>query len=345
MTVTVASGGTRPGRLSAGVPAGGAGLRVEDYLAFLGEEYLADFVRSGGAAVKVAVPGDADVAGRFRDGLAQTAGREGFLLAEVRAEDVRLHMMDQLFFAVSGQLYWDGLAADAVRTAYDQVAFPAREGDLTVEAVARDHRVDSRELYRSVRRQLERAVLRDERLTHEFSLAMLRLCQAHLGPRDVADAERRAVLDWLRGEKVPLSALRSSLIYARIARHNARAMFASTTHWLARSRSGGLLLELDLSRLAESHRPPAAERVGVYYTKATAMDAYEVIRQLIDHTDDLESTMVVVIAPPALITDETRGVPAYDALQLWIADEVRDRRRANPFAALIRLDARLEVVG
>ncbi|MEA2535149.1 MAG: system ATP-binding protein BrxC/D, partial [Actinomycetota bacterium] len=36
-------------------------------------------------------------------------------------------------------------------------------------------------------------------------------------------------------------------------------------------------------------------------------------------------------------TDETRGLTSYTALQLRVADEVRDRRRVNPFAALVRL--------
>jgi hypothetical protein len=44
------------------------------------------------------------------------------------------------------------------------------------------------------------------------------------------------------------------------------------------------------------------------------------------------------------MTDESRGLPAYSALRLRVADEVRDQRRANPFAALVRLETRLEVV-
>jgi hypothetical protein len=50
------------------------------------------------------------------------------------------------------------------------------------------------------------------------------------------------------------------------------------------------------------------------------------------------------VVPPELMTDESRGLPAYTALQLRVADEVRDRRRANPFAALVRLEVRLEAV-
>ena len=56
--------GTRPpdGEL----PIGGAGLGVDEYLEFLRKEYLADFIRRGGASVKVAVVGSDQVAERFR---------------------------------------------------------------------------------------------------------------------------------------------------------------------------------------------------------------------------------------------------------------------------------------
>ena len=104
------------------------------------------------------------------------------------------------------------------------------------------------------------------------------------------------------------------------------------------------LARLDLERLAEARRPPLAERHGVYYTKPAVLDAYEVLRQMIDQTDQLRSTLVLAELPPALVLDEVRGLPAYAALELRVADEVRDRRRANPFASLVRLETRLEAV-
>ncbi|MCW3037575.1 MAG: hypothetical protein JWM17_2887, partial [Actinobacteria bacterium] len=61
------------------------------------------------------------------------------------------------------------------------------------------------------------------------------------------------------------------------------------------------------------------------------------LRQLVDATDDLAATLVAVVAPLDFVTDETRGLTSYTALQLRVADEVRDRRRVNPFAALVRL--------
>ncbi len=322
---------------------GGGSLSVPDYAAFLAEHYLADYLPAGGAAVKLAVVGSAETAGRLDRALGAAADAADCLFVAVSAADVRLHQIEQLLFAVSRQVDWDGLAASVVRTAYDAVAFPA-SGGLTVAEVAREHDVDVRELYRSVRRQLEQALLGDHSLAHELRRALLRLAQVQLGGTDVDRAEHEAVLGWLRGDKVRLAALRPALIYARIGRHNARSLLTSLARLHLAAGHGGLVLHLDCTRLAESRRPPVEQRTGIYYSKAAVLDAFEVLRQLIDATDELRGVLAVAVVPPELVTDESRGLPAYAALQLRVADEVRDRRRANPFAALVRLEVRLEAV-
>src|SRR5664280_2452682 len=174
----------------------------------------------------------------------------------------------------------------------------------------------------SVRRQLEETLLRDTTLAREFRLAALRLCQAVLGTGDVGREERDAA----------------------VGRHSARSILVALAAWRARVLGTGLVLDIDLSRLAIGRRPPVEERAGTYYTKAAAMDAYEVLRQLVDATDQLRGVFAAVTVVPELLTDDVRGLPAYLALQLRIVDEVRDRRRPNPFAALVRLETRLEAV-
>ncbi|MDP9442169.1 MAG: ATP-binding protein [Actinomycetota bacterium] len=314
-------------------------LDVAGWLDFLVKEYLSDFIRRGGTAVKFAVVPPA-AAKPLHDGLTRAGEAEGYLVARVEAETTKIHLIDQLFFAVARQIDWDGLAAVFVRDAYATIAFPAPdEGDLRVATVAQAHDVDERELYRSLRRQLEAGLLRDFALAQEFRLAMLRLCSAQVVASEVDDAERVAVLEWLRGELRQLSRLRSSLIFTRIGRHNARHMLVSLARWLTRTGRAGLVLDLDIARLSVARRPPAEEREGLYYSKAGAMDAYEVLRQLIDSTDELSSCLAVVVAPPEFVLDESRGLASYSALQLRIADEVRDRHRPNPFAAFVRLGA------
>jgi bacteriophage exclusion system BrxC/D-like protein len=326
-----------------GLPGGGAPIPPSNYLDFLSKEYLANYVGRGGAAVKLMVTGTEAVAAELADGLG-TLGDE-FVHATIDAATTKVHMIDQLFAAVARQLDWVALASGAVRDAYGRIGFPVPpDGDVTVAAVAGFHEVDAAELYRSARRELEQSLLADRALSHEFRVAMLRLCQERLGRGDVNHGERDAVLGWLHGEKVAAADLRAVSLHTRIARHNARPMLVSLTRWLRRIGCAGLVLQLDLERLAVARRPPAGLRDGIYYSRAATLDAYEVLRQLIDGTDEFEGLFVAVLIPPELLTDEGRGLPAYTALQLRVADEVRDRRRPNPYAALVRLGVRMEAV-
>jgi hypothetical protein len=325
-------------------------MTTSEYLDFLGKEYLADYVARGGSAVKLLVTGS-DAVTRDLSGSLSSIG-DGFVHAVVDAAATRVHMIDQVFAAVARQVDWVSLASAVVREAYRRVGFPAPYGDasnpfggdLSVAAVAAEHEVDAAELYRSVRRALEATVLHDSTLCHEFRMAMIRLCQERLGRGDVDAGERDAVLGWLHGERVPAAELRKVSLHARVARHNARPLLVSLSRWLRTAGRSGLVLQLDLERLAVARRPPAGLRDGHYYSKATALDVYEVLRQLIDATDEFEGLFVAVLLPPELVTDEGRGLPAYTALQLRVADEVRDRRRPNPYAAMVRLGVRLEAV-
>jgi hypothetical protein len=323
---------------------GGGSMSSSSYADFLGEEYLASYLPAGGGSVKLVVAGDADVADRFERSLQAVADCEHALMVSLSAETTKVHMIDQVFFAVARQIDWDQVAVAIVDTAYDNIAVPAASGRLTVAEVAADHDLDPRELYRSVRRELEHILLTDTSLPRELRRALLRLAQAHLGSGDVNSAEAVVIQGWLTGERVGLRELRDAMIYARIGRHNARTMLTSVGRLLLRAGYRGLVLHCDLTRLAEARRPPVPERTGIYYSKAAVLDAYELLRQLIDATDDLVGMLVVAVVPPELVSDEKRGLPAYAALQLRVADEVRDRRRTNPFASLVRLDVRLEAV-
>jgi hypothetical protein len=324
---------------------GGGVLKVDDYVGFVAREYLGGYLPAGGAAVKVAVVGDGGAADRLESALAAASAQQGGVYVTISADATRVHMIDQIFFAVSRATDWEGLAAAHVRIAYNDAAFPVPDdATLAVGEVARHHDVDSRELYRSVRRLLERSLLGNPMVTTEMGRAMLRLAQTQLGGGDIDAGERDAVLNWLHGELRSITALRSALIYTRIGRHNARSMLTSAAALLLAAGHGGLIVHIDYARLAEARRPPAEARTGFYYSTAAVLDAYEVLRQFIDSIDELRGVLVLGVVPPELMTDESRGLPAYTALQLRVADEVRDRRRANPFAALVRLEVRLEAV-
>ncbi len=315
-------------------------IGVGDYVGFLDREYLHGYVDGGGAAVKFTVGADDATADTFVEALSAAARDAGYAVATVDAAATRVHLLEQVFFDAARQVDWDGLAAVATRAAVSAAGYPAGpDGAITVDAVAAHHGVDARELRRDIDRELQHRVHRDYAMVAEFRTAMLRLCQAQLGAGQVSEAEHAAVLDWLRGDLRLISALKSALIFRRVGRHNARPLLFSLAHWLAVNGKAGLVLVLDVRRLGFARRPSPEERHGHYYTKAALLDAYEVLRQMVDNTDELSHCFVAVVASPAFVADTARGVDAYQALKLRIFDEVRDRHRDNPFSSLLRVGA------
>jgi hypothetical protein len=317
-------------------------IRPADYLAFLRAEYLADFIRGGGAAVKFVVPLDGTPPEEVGAALRREAEAEGYLHARVDAREVKLHMIDRLFFDVARQVPWDALARAVVVGALEELRFrlPAGEAALSLDSLAAANEYDAQELRRDLNRRLQQRILGDYLLAREFRTAMLRLCQAQVDDGAAAQHDRAAILEWLTGTLQRISGLKDVGIFQRIGRHSARHLLLSLTRWVTLAGRSGLVLELDIARYAVARRGSAGE--GLYYTKAAAMDAYEVLRQLIDATDELAACLVVVGCAPEFLSDDARGIEAYHALKLRIWDEVHDRRRANPLAALVRLSAAAE---
>jgi hypothetical protein len=70
---------------------GGGVLKVGEYAAFVGREYLAEYLPCGGAAVKVAVVGDGSAADRLAAALERVTVEYGGLFVSMSAESVRAH--------------------------------------------------------------------------------------------------------------------------------------------------------------------------------------------------------------------------------------------------------------
>lgn len=325
-------------------------MDAHDWLEVMRLEYLDDFIRLGGGAVKFVVPADADGRAEVREGLRAAAERGGFQFASVDATTTKLHMIDHLFHDIARQVDWDALAKACLRRCLTEMGFrlPGLDGDvdggvdgdgereqLTLSALAARNDLPESLFYGEVTRGVSNRLYRDHAMSREFRLAMIRLCLAHLDPAD-DPALTDAVKQWLRGELRLISALKRVLIFQRIARHNARHMLLSLAHWLRLAGKSGLVLTLDIARYGDATRP-RDRGPGLYYSTAACMDAYEVLRQLIDAADELEAGFVGVLAAPEFLHDERRGLRSYQALYLRIADEVRDRYRPNARSALVRL--------
>jgi hypothetical protein len=313
------------------------GLTAADWLGVVRREYLEHFVPAGGAAVKFVVPYPPISHEQLHDGLREAAEANGFQFAFVDSAYTRIHLIDRLFHEVARQVNWDELAYAYLSTllANQGYRLPADRNHFSLSALAELNERAEPAFRQDIRREIEKGIFRDYEMAQEFRLAMVGLCRSLLDPG--YDPVSSAIRDWLLGDPVRVSSLKPALIFQKVARHNARHMLFSLSHWLKLGGKRGLLLGLDITRYGQSFR--VAERDAAnYYTTAAALDAYEVLRQLVDGTDELESCFIVVVAGQGFLTDEQRGVRRYQALYLRIADdEVHDQYRENPLASLVRL--------
>ena len=318
-------------------------LRPEDWLSTVHREYLTGFVRDGGAAVKVIVPVEEESRTAACNGLASLAEAEGFVFAFVDAAATKVHLIDKVFGAVAAQVPWKALAHSFVGQLLEKhgIALPPEPSEFSLAAVARLNERDEPRLRNKIESWLERSLVRHARMCQEFRLAMVSMCMGELDPDESPSQD--VMEEWLRGELRLISALKAALIFQKIGRHNARHMLLSLMHWLRAAGKSGLVLAVDISRYVVEKRPQEPDG-SFYYSRPATLDAYEVLRQLIDGTDDMEGCLIAVMAGPDFLGDERRGLHAYDALRFRVGDEVFDRRLANPLSSLVRLSERAEPI-
>jgi hypothetical protein len=315
-----------------------AEINAVEYAAFLAEAYLSSFVRDGGAAVKFAVGADAAALERLDRDLQQAGESLGFTSVRVAAAQTRISMIQQIFFAVAAQIDWRGLA-ERVNMAVASEPYLVGDGPMTIATLAAYNEVDENIVRRELQKRLTRSVIKDYTLAKDFRVAMAQLCLAQLEGDAGGQQSCASILEWLRGELRLISAVKPLQIYQRIGRHNARAMLVSAARWIRHTGGAGLVVNLDLRALAVTHRRDVAEG-DIYYTPAALWDAYEVLRQFIDATDEMEGLLVVVSAPEALLDDcSNRSLQKYRALRNRIWDDVRDRSYADPYAPMVRIAA------
>ncbi len=313
-------------------------IALTEWIGLLRGEYLSEFIRSGGAAVKLAVVSP-ERAAAVLNAVAREAADQGYLVARVDAAETRVHMIDRLFFAVARQVDWDEVTDRYLRGLFRQHGIQVEEKQSLqdMDAIAAANGRLKPDLYGEINRLITNRILENYALSREFRTALAMLCWGRINPQNVSPTDAEIIKQWLLGEKCSLSALKRMQIYQRIARNNARLLLGSLALWLSEVGYAGLALLLDLNAVVADFAPGVNL---VRYTRNAVLDTYEVLRQFIDDTDEMSHSIVVAVAGPGLLDDPKRSVDNYTALKLRIVDEVRDRSRANPLNAMVRLDER-----
>ena len=313
-------------------------IRPEEWLGYMRSEYLASFIREGGASIKFCVPLDDAERGALEDGLRQEARAHGYLFAAVNAAETRVHLTDQIFYRLAAQIDWRSLAHNVLADLCRQNNFtpPDSSAQDFCHAVAARNPIDPDAALMLLRKSLSEHVLHRADLAKDFRVAMFALCHAQLTAAPYGAETVRALSEWLTGRNRNVSAVKDYGIFNRITRNNARHFIESLFRWVRIAGYPGTVILMDIARLAVPRNPRDDLN---YYTAAALLDAYEVLREFIDATDRLSGCLLVVV-PDATFLDEDpwgRGIGRYQALKFRIFDEVHDQRRVNPMGSLARL--------
>lgn len=308
------------------------------WLDFIEREYLRSFIANGGASIKFVVPADEAMRATTTRDILQRAASAGFLTASISAHETRVHMIDQLFFRIAQQIPWRELSEQVNRAlAMGNGYAPPRDGSAPfVQRLADANDIEPEFILIEARRWIA-SILKESSLAKEFRVAMMQLCRATLTGGPEGETTYEVVTDWLTGRNRAISAVKPYQIFTRISRGNARYLLTSLLHWIRLAGFRGLVVTLDLSRLSVARNPRDGQP---FYTKAQLFDAYEVLRQFIDSTDQLRSCFIVVLPAQEFLDPDTagRGMAIYNALKLRVYDEVHDQRLVNPMGALVRVD-------
>jgi hypothetical protein len=308
-------------------------VSTDEWLRLADEEYLRTFIREGGSSVRFVV-GEHEQLARARERIAELGRSLGYHVAQVGPADAHVHRVDELFAAVARRIPWAELAESVATKGLLAQGYQVPEGALTFDTVAQANGIASMLVRRGLQQWLSQNVFRDYRMVQPFRAAMMLLCLDPLdNPQPSDGGLRTSLIDWLTGQLRLVSEVRQALIFEKIARHNARDMFLSTTRWIRVAGRTGIVITLDISEYPSRHRTDGQRP----FTRLVLQDLYEMLRQFIDATDEFEGLYFVVTTSPEFVEDETRGFSMYRALEARIAEEVRDIRYGNPLAALVRL--------
>ena len=187
-------------------------IPVDDWLEILHKEYLQDFIKSGGAAVKFAIPLEGLEHQALLRKLGQVAEEDGYLFVSVDAAMTRAHMIDRMFYAVAKQVTWDDLAYTFLCSTLSESRYrlPEYRRDFSLAQLASLNGLDLGEMRTIINKRLRDKLFRDYAMTQEFRIAMLRLCQTQLDPQEVGAGMNEAIREWLQGELRLISALKSA---------------------------------------------------------------------------------------------------------------------------------------
>jgi len=244
-------------------------IPIQEWLGFIDSEYLSTFVKDGGASIKFAVTPEERKPELYRS-LKARCEELDYVFVELDAVSSRVHMPQDIFFALAKQIDWRLLAQRMVLRLAEEKGFSvdgvaiADANDNIYSSLARANGIEARFVLQEIRPDVVSQVLRNQKMARDFKVAMTHLCTSLDGGES-----RQPLLDWLTGVNTRISNVRPFSIRTSINRTTARHYIESALYWVRHVGHAGTALLLENSRVTLARRPKDGSR---YYTRARTID-------------------------------------------------------------------------
>ena len=313
-------------------------MPLHEWLRFVDSEYLSSFIRDGGASIKFAVTQNA-LKPALYEALERQCRASGYVVVKLDAVATRVHMPQDVFFGMARQVDWRLSARRLIlklakERGYRVEHLDPRQDRNPFAIIGEANALESESVYRELRPFIDSEVAKNPRMAKDFSVAMAHFCQCE-NMRGHDSYVGQPLIDWLTGAVTRVSHVKSFSIYTGINRTTARHFIESALYWFRYVGYAGTVILLDNARVTLPRNPRDGLR---HYTRAMAMDHYEVLREFVDATDQLTGALMIVVTDNEFL-DETgpKGYHIYQALMTRIMDDVHDKNQVNPMASLVRL--------
>jgi len=307
-------------------------LTLDRWCEVIQTEYLNDYVRSGGAGVKVLTGPDSLVDETIQR-VQSSASEDGYYYAhldpgirDLNEKRPDLHRIDKFFFAATHNVDWKGWAAIQARKYLENSGIYLAEGRSIgdLEGIAQDNGRDPQDLLNQYQRELSTPQIKDTQLAIEFRAAITALGRSLLVPDAVTPTTEEVLLGWFAGRSFPgaAAALKKVQIFERINVGNARGMLTSFCRWLPQSGHNGLVVTLDFrpyeyKKIAKGKRQ--AEQLQ-QVRNAIARDATseELERLAADHNADEPDVFYSDAAYLQMLTMIRRFIDEIDGIERFL---------------------------
>ncbi|MFN5514042.1 MAG: BREX system ATP-binding domain-containing protein [Cyanobacteriota bacterium] len=314
----------------------------EVWLDFFKKYQLEYFIANGGSKVKVLVGDQGTGKTHLIRSVLLDAKQENYETVYLSAEEYKLNNLVDFYQEILDQIDLESLVRDICCVVAQTFGFNKDQYDGSEVFIPkiRDEYPNSQIAGKELQIRVAKIVRRYE-FTASFQAFIYQVTYSRMISNSLNNIELSK--KWLSGTfditKEEKKDFKSLLLFEKLQKFNARDWINSLIQLLKLSGKKGLIVAVDdLDVLTRKNLTTGK----FFYSKNAVTDVYEIIRQLIDDTEILESCLFIFAGRRSIIDDYNRGFRSYDALWIRLQTGLVDGEKFNPLADLVDVNKHLQ---